>query len=307
MNSAGTSRVPGGPLISVGVPAYNRPGGLERILTNITRQSYRNLEIIVSDNCSPGNRLKKTVERFREKDSRIKYFRQNKNIGACNNFKFVLEKASGDYFLWAADDDEWAGGDFLANMAEAIEGFDLVFPAVRLDKMRNPDIMENFFSGCRSRDDYLFAWVEYGGYQAIYGIFRRVFLLEIFDRYMQFDLKYFNEGLILHEVFCRGTVKYENSSCLIYSTFSKKPCTYHLTRDLVKYYERVYLYYINNKHLDPEKKLKVLGIITSQYFESILKYNKRAFEETKLIFRFKKMFYNTVPGFIKKAVKTRLS
>jgi glycosyltransferase involved in cell wall biosynthesis len=44
---------------------------------------------------------------FADKDKRIKYFRQDENKGMGFNFKFVLEKARGEYFMWAADDDEW--------------------------------------------------------------------------------------------------------------------------------------------------------------------------------------------------------
>jgi hypothetical protein len=40
-------------------------------------------------------------------DSRIKYYRQDENKGAQFNFLFVLEKATGEYFMWAADDDLW--------------------------------------------------------------------------------------------------------------------------------------------------------------------------------------------------------
>ena len=40
------------PLVTVGIPTYNRPAGLERTLECIRQQSYTNLEIIVSDNCS---------------------------------------------------------------------------------------------------------------------------------------------------------------------------------------------------------------------------------------------------------------
>ncbi|MEI8388890.1 MAG: glycosyltransferase family 2 protein [bacterium] len=94
-------------LISVGIFTYNRPEGLKNTLEYITNQTYKNLEIIISDNCSPDSQVEKIAKEYAEKDNRIKYFKQNKNIGVVYNFKFVLEKASGEYFMWAADDDEW--------------------------------------------------------------------------------------------------------------------------------------------------------------------------------------------------------
>ena len=95
------------PLVSVGIPTYNRPEGLRRTLKCITDQTYKNLEIIVSDNCSPGPKTKVVAREFMDKDSRIQYFRQEKNRGMKFNFKFVLEKATGEYFMLAADDDMW--------------------------------------------------------------------------------------------------------------------------------------------------------------------------------------------------------
>ncbi|MCK4914467.1 MAG: glycosyltransferase family 2 protein [Planctomycetes bacterium] len=95
------------PLVSVGIPTYNRPDGLRQTLKCVTSQNYKNLEIIVSDNCSPGRETQDVVREFADKDARVKYYRQEKNEGAAFNFKFVLEKATGEYFAWIADDDEW--------------------------------------------------------------------------------------------------------------------------------------------------------------------------------------------------------
>lgn len=98
---------PYSPLVSVGIPTYNRPEGLRRTLECITGQTYKNLEIIVSDNCSRNPDTEKVGREFAEKDSRVQYFRQKENFGMGRNFEFVLEKAQGEYFMWAADDDEW--------------------------------------------------------------------------------------------------------------------------------------------------------------------------------------------------------
>jgi glycosyltransferase involved in cell wall biosynthesis len=93
------------PLVSVGIPTYNRPAGLRRVLECITTQTYQNLEIIVSDNASSDSQVEKIALEFASRDGRIKYYRQEENRGAGCNFKFVLEQARGEYFIWAADDD----------------------------------------------------------------------------------------------------------------------------------------------------------------------------------------------------------
>jgi Glycosyltransferases involved in cell wall biogenesis len=43
------------PLVSIGVPTFNRPEGLRRTLECLTRQTYPTFEIIISDNATPGN------------------------------------------------------------------------------------------------------------------------------------------------------------------------------------------------------------------------------------------------------------
>ena len=107
------------PLVSVGIPTYNRPEGLRRTLECITGQTYKNLEIIVSDNCSRGPETEEVVREFMTIDSRIQYFRQDTNKGPSFNFQFVLEKAKGEYFMWAADDDQWEK-DFIENCLQEI-------------------------------------------------------------------------------------------------------------------------------------------------------------------------------------------
>lgn len=93
------------PLVSIGIPCYNRPEGLRRTLECITGQTYKNLEIIVSDNCSPYPDVEKVGREFEVKDLRVQYHRQSVNIGPLPNFQFLVQQATGKYFMWAADDD----------------------------------------------------------------------------------------------------------------------------------------------------------------------------------------------------------
>jgi glycosyltransferase involved in cell wall biosynthesis len=95
-------------LVSIGLPVYNRPTLLEVALQSLLNQSYNNYEIIISDDCSSGNDVKKIVQKYMNIDYRIRYYRQNINLGATLNHKFVLKKARGKYFLWASEDDKWS-------------------------------------------------------------------------------------------------------------------------------------------------------------------------------------------------------
>lgn len=116
-------------LVSVGLPTYNRPESLKRALDIITSQTYRDLEIIVSDNASPVSRVKEVVGEFSLRDSRIKYYRQDKNRGLLFNAEFVLKKSRGEYFMWFSDDD-WRSPEFIEILVAELEknrGVDLAF------------------------------------------------------------------------------------------------------------------------------------------------------------------------------------
>lgn len=94
-------------LVSVGIPTFNRAALLDKRIANVVAQTYQNLEIIVSDNASPDAAVEEVCHRWASSDVRIRLFRQPVNIGAYNNFLFVMDQAKGRYFVWAADDDEW--------------------------------------------------------------------------------------------------------------------------------------------------------------------------------------------------------
>src|SRR5574341_1547883 len=96
------------PLVSVGIPTYNRPEGLRHTLECMINQTYPNLEIIVSNNASPDPEVEAVAQEFIKSDPRVRYYRQPENKGSMFNFSFVFNQAQGDYFMWAADDDRWA-------------------------------------------------------------------------------------------------------------------------------------------------------------------------------------------------------
>ena len=95
------------PLVSVGLPVFNRPEGLRRTLDSFINQTYTNIEIIIADNCSSDPEVEKIAREYVEKDQRISYYRHSENKGWGYNGNFVIEKSTGEYFLRATDDDWW--------------------------------------------------------------------------------------------------------------------------------------------------------------------------------------------------------
>ena len=107
------------PRVGVGVPTYNRPEGLRRTLACLSAQTYPALDILVSDNASPDPAVAAVVADMATRDARIRYVRQPQPLGAAGNFRFVLAHSDAEYFMWAADDDEWQPG-FVAACMDAL-------------------------------------------------------------------------------------------------------------------------------------------------------------------------------------------
>lgn len=104
------------PMVTIAIPTYKRADSyLKCALESAINQTYRHIEIVVSDNCSP-DRTEQVVKSF--SDPRIRYFRHTENIGPNNNFNFCLEQARGAYFLLLQDDDT-IDEDFVATCIEA--------------------------------------------------------------------------------------------------------------------------------------------------------------------------------------------
>ncbi|MEY4731168.1 MAG: hypothetical protein RL681_114 [Candidatus Parcubacteria bacterium] len=92
-------------LVSIGLITYNRPEYLSGVIDSWLAQTYRNFELIISNDASPDERTDYICREYARKDKRIRYFKQKGNLGILRNQKFVLYQARGKYFVWSADDD----------------------------------------------------------------------------------------------------------------------------------------------------------------------------------------------------------
>ncbi len=110
------------PLLSIGLFLYNGDRSLEAAIESILNQTFRDFELIISDNCS-SDRSGEICRRFAARDSRIRYYRAERNLGAGWNMRNVYFKAAGKYFKWAAHD-EMIQPDFLRLCIDALEADD---------------------------------------------------------------------------------------------------------------------------------------------------------------------------------------
>jgi len=90
------------PLVSICIPVYNGEKYLEETLHYLLNQTYRNIEIIFSDNCSTD----RTLDMIRaHNDPRVKIFQNEKNMGVKYNYMQAFSYATGKYITFVAADD----------------------------------------------------------------------------------------------------------------------------------------------------------------------------------------------------------
>jgi len=108
------------PLVSIGIPTYNRPEELRRILRQMVDQTYINTEIIILDNCSSMPEVELVVKEFIAKYSKVKYVKNESNLGVLRNAAELINYANGEYFCWVSDDD-YRSIDFIERTVSCLQ------------------------------------------------------------------------------------------------------------------------------------------------------------------------------------------
>ncbi len=94
-----------GKLVSICIPVWNGADMLHRAIESCIHQSYKNIEIIISDNASE-DATSDVARHYQSLDKRVRYFRNERNIGGVGNFRKAIEAASGE-FVQTLSHDDW--------------------------------------------------------------------------------------------------------------------------------------------------------------------------------------------------------
>lgn len=289
------------PLVTVGIPTFNRPQGLERTLQCIIDQTYKNVEIIVSDNCSTDPTVLTLLNKFAAKDHRIRFIVQQQNISIVPNFQFLLDQASGEYFMWAADDDFWENNfietcvnGMLANNDVVLCMTDLNIVGLEGDskrsKLNRGFMQQNIFSRCfhfvKSTDEnkYFFC-----------GLYRTALVKNI-----PFNNNWGGDHMFIYEALIKGKFLYlPNQSCFYYfrggssTNMDRVRKAFNITNRFYffeAYYLKYMTYQFGFKHLGIFKKAGLflsngLGLIFNEdyilYYIFIKKPVKTLFKKLK--------------------------
>ena len=86
------------PQITIGILMYNEEHYIAKAIESAQAQTYRNLKIVIADNCSTDNSFA-IAERYAALDPRIELHRHSENKGPLYNYEFILKRADTTYFV----------------------------------------------------------------------------------------------------------------------------------------------------------------------------------------------------------------
>jgi len=181
------------PLVSIGMPVYNGEKTVWEALDSLLAQDFKDFELIISDNASTDNTAE-ICHQYAARDSRVRFYRNEANIGPTANFNRLVHLARGKYFMWAADDDWWEPS-YISCMVEDIESnhnavlsfcrFDHLWVNEMPSKDKQPIILSDNWSKIIGRNRFsrllrtcfLLPWAEERACY-IYGLIRKDILLK---------------------------------------------------------------------------------------------------------------------------------
>ena len=113
--------------VDVLVATYNGEKYLREQLDSIIKQTYKNIRILISDDCSK-DRTQEILQEYEKKDDRIKIFLHDRNLGSNKNFEFLLRQVESKFYMLSDQDDVWLPEKIEKTIQKQKEtGADLVF------------------------------------------------------------------------------------------------------------------------------------------------------------------------------------
>ena len=122
------------PILTIGIPTYNRAEFLRKCLENIYSQVGNDcrFEVVVCDNDSTDN-TSRIIQEFLQKYETLVYYKNDTNIGVSKNIQKVLELSKGEYINLHGDDDYFNEGIYytIFNMINSNRYCDLMYLSMK--------------------------------------------------------------------------------------------------------------------------------------------------------------------------------
>lgn len=203
------------PLLSIGITSYNRVKELERCITSIKTRFNEEIEVIVSEDCSPQSKeIGEAVERLKGVcPFRLEFMPNKHNLGYDRNLGAIIQKSQGKYVFLISDDDSHFEG-FLDLLIPFLRGEDNNFGVVyspfvysedkRVDRNYGQDMIVE--AGETSCCKHIYDSILFSGL-----VFRKEFV-EKYDAGGFLNMNYFQVYLFLKMLYHHGGYYFEHPS-----------------------------------------------------------------------------------------------
>ena len=196
------------PRVSIGLPVLNGENFIAEAIDSILAQTYENFELIIVDAASI-DKTEEICRNYAQKDSRIKYFRQNETRGVYVNYNRLFDLSKGEYFRWHAHDDTIAP-NYLENCVTILDTDpEVILVFTRTNHIdENGDLLKKLSHGNKfnvNEPEKRFArLVHWGSCNVSFGLIRVEMLPEKTSPMM--PMHPYAEGVFLLELSLRGRI-----------------------------------------------------------------------------------------------------
>lgn len=242
-------------LVSILIPVYNRVNLVGESIESAINQTYKNIEIIIVDNCSTDGTWQ-VLKNYATKDSRIRIFQNSENVGPVLNWKRCIEEAKGEYAKILFSDD-LISENFVAETIGLLDE-DTAFVLSDIKVLRQDTIgKSSYFSKRNEYDvsDYLYDVLIYGTYGFSVSPACAMFRTEDLKKSLMFDIpnefnldfKNFGAGNDLL-IFLLTAMRYKKVRVAVNAIafYRAHNDSFTINNDLSLYYDYAKYYFITN-------------------------------------------------------------
>ncbi|MCX7680010.1 MAG: glycosyltransferase family 2 protein [Spirochaetes bacterium] len=130
------------PRVSIAMATYNGEKYLREQLDSLYNQTYKNIEVVVCDDCSHDGTAE-ILEEYRKRHG-LQYYVNQKRVGFVKNFEYAISRCNGDYIALCDQDDVWLPHK-IERLVEAINGHMLVCSDLYLINGKEEPITDSLF------------------------------------------------------------------------------------------------------------------------------------------------------------------
>lgn len=210
--------------VTVGIPVYNGAPMLRECLDCLLSQTYSDFVIVIADNASTDETPQICAE-YAAKDSRISVVRHSENIGPLANFRYLLDRADTEFFMWRADDD-LSDEKFISELVSILDanpGARLAIPRIVTEHGDHVKTIETSFEPIEGTDlaDKLIKRLSNYHVSAFYGVWKTKYIQEAVQRiWTAYPEPYAGDHLTVLSAFLDDVAVGSNKTLYIQRTYS---------------------------------------------------------------------------------------